>query len=133
MKRAFARFLAGLTWLASSFVVPATANDILPFFGVYGDDLGCEKYFGTPVIEGIVIDRAGVEGNEWFCNWYNHSFLGSPRQDEWVEVISVDAVCFVEGTGRVFQGQVSRNQDGQKLRLSIPDVYPETVFQSCKR
>jgi hypothetical protein len=112
---------------------PVASDEILPFTGVYGDESGCNRYFGAPTIEGVAVDRAGVEGNEWFCTWYEASFQHEPRDDEWIEVFRVGAICFTEGEGRFVQGEVMRNTDGSRLRLILPDIYADSAFPSCRR
>jgi hypothetical protein len=110
----------------------ASATDVMPFTGVYGDEAGCSRYFGAPMLEGIAVDRAGVEGNEWFCTWYAISFQRDARTDEWGEVFRVDAVCFTEGEGRFVKGEVMRNTGGSRLRIVLPDIYPDADFPSCR-
>ena len=111
--------------------LPAAAGELMPFTGVYGDETGCNRYFGAPTIEGLAVDRAGVEGNEFFCTWFEVSFLRQKRTDEWVEVYRVDAICFTEGEGRFVKGEVMRNTDGSRLRLVLPEIYSDTAFPAC--
>ena len=118
--------------LAAALVVPVAAGEILPFTGVYGDEAGCSRYFGAPSIEGVAVDRAGVEGNEWFCAWFESSFQRQTRDDQWIEVFRVDAICFTEGEGRFVQGGVMRNTDGSRLRLVLPGIYADSAFPSCR-
>jgi hypothetical protein len=117
--------------IASVLMRPASA-EILPFTGVYGDEAGCSRFFGAPMLEGIAIDRAGVEGNEWFCTWYAISFQRDARTDQWGEVYRVDAVCFTEGEGRFVKGRVMRNTGGSRLRIILPDIYPDADFPTCR-
>ncbi|MEM8878245.1 MAG: hypothetical protein AAGD23_10290 [Pseudomonadota bacterium] len=127
------QYCFALCGMASMLCLPAAANEILPFTGVYGDETGCSRYFGAPTIEGVAVDRAGVEGNEWFCTWHASSFQRQTRDDQWIEVFRVDAICFTEGDGRFVQGELMRNTDGSRLRLLLPGVYSDGAFPACRK
>lgn len=109
----------------------AHAGEIMWWYGVYGDEAGCDKFFGAPHAAGVFVDRAGAVGNEWSCGWTGITpSQGNGGSDQ---VFEVTAACSVEGVDTEHSGTVTLVDDGSALVFSIPEVYPETTFPRCPR
>lgn len=109
----------------------AQAGEIMWWYGVYGDEPGCAKFFGAQHSAGVFVDRAGVVGNEWGCDWAE--FTPVQGNDGADQMFSVTASCFAEGVDSEHGGTITLIEDGSALVFSIPDVYPETEFPRCPR
>ncbi|MEO1198919.1 MAG: hypothetical protein AAFX39_06755 [Pseudomonadota bacterium] len=119
---------ATLAW--AGLALPANAADLMWWTGVFGDQPGCAAYFNEAERAGVFVDRAGVMGREWGCDW--QSVRDGDAGDSDFFVFEVTAICFAEGDEYEVSGQVSLAGDFSSLFLEMPEVYPETEFPSCR-
>lgn len=125
------RRLLVVATITFSGALAAQAGEIMWWYGVYGDEPGCDKFFGAPHSAGVFVDRAGVVGNEWGCEWTDFTPVqGNGGADQAFEVT---ASCSAEGVDTVHSGTITLTADGSALAFSIPDVYPDTEFPRCPR